>query len=882
MNIHNILKVYKRDWKSIVINPVAAIIVAGVCILPSLYAWVNIKACWNTYENTSTIPVAVVNNDKEARFSDKKINIGREVIKKLKSNHKIGWKFVNSKEANMGLVDGTYYAMIEIPSDFSSSFLSVISDKQKKPQITYKVDTKANPVAGKITEVAKNTLVNQITTNFIATVNETIFSSLNNVGKDAENNKENIIKLKDSIITINNNMDSIGSSLKNLNNVSGSLSTFLGDISANMPKIDNSIDVIEKNNSNNMTIIKSAQNQLNTSINNIDFNLNSAEISNNKIQGLFKNLNASIAVGNSSKINSIIPAINVELDSLNKSIDVTVDYLTEYNKIDFSTDILKTINSLKELQTSLNNIKTQLTEIKDKLLNSSDTIDSIFTYLNTEVPKLTEKINNLTTNINSAVATLEDYNKNLNNSDLTQLISLLKTTEAALTDLSTTMNTSLTKLNDSKQSIKDTAVSLGKSIENIIIEIDNVNAKIDSATKFLQSVSDSLTNHKSEINNIITSLKKIQNPYIEDEKKQFNNILAQSNSINTISKNISDTINSDIQNINNQLASSVTEYNDKVKDDIYFIGNNLITATKDASDLITLAHGLSTQINNLISTAEDGSNLAAKFSGDLNSRLLEFKDVIKELSNKLQVVNNNDIIQIISILETNPRFIGDFMSNPFNLKDESINEIPNYGSSMAPIYSTLAIWVGCLILNSLFKAEVGYFDGIEKLTLREKHFGKMMIFSSLAMIQGLIIAIGDKYLLHVYTVSTSLMIVFAVVSSLVFSIITYTLVSTLGNVGKALAIIYMILQLAGSGGTYPIQVDPKIFRVLQPFFPFTYSVGGFREAIAGPLISSVALDFVALSLFAVAFLLFGFFGIEPLYKRVHQFEVKFKESGVGE
>lgn len=131
----NTLKVFKRDMKSILKNPVAMIVVIGICFIPSLYAWVNIKACWDPYENTSTIPIAVVNNDKGTTFNDKQLNIGNDVIKKLKDNHKIGWKFVNSKKAELGIVDGTYYATIEIPEDFSKDLTSLVSDKPKKPEI---------------------------------------------------------------------------------------------------------------------------------------------------------------------------------------------------------------------------------------------------------------------------------------------------------------------------------------------------------------------------------------------------------------------------------------------------------------------------------------------------------------------------------------------------------------------------------------------------------------------------------------------------------------------------------------------------------------------------------------------------------------------------
>ena len=154
----NALLVFKRDVKSIIRNPVAIIIVLGICIIPSLYAWVNIKACWDTYKNTSTIPIAVVNNDKGSVLNDKEINVGNDVVEELKNNNEIGWEFVSEKEADLGLVDGTYYAMIQIPEDFSQDLTSIVSGNIKKPEIIYKVQTKSNPVAVKIAGAAKTSL----------------------------------------------------------------------------------------------------------------------------------------------------------------------------------------------------------------------------------------------------------------------------------------------------------------------------------------------------------------------------------------------------------------------------------------------------------------------------------------------------------------------------------------------------------------------------------------------------------------------------------------------------------------------------------------------------------------------------------------------------
>ena len=108
-----IFKVFRRDLRNIRKNPAALAIVIGLCIIPSLYAWINIKACWDPYVNTGNLPVAVVNNDKGAEVNGKEINVGKEVIDELKKNDAIGWQFVDAWQGNYGLNEGKYYAMIE-------------------------------------------------------------------------------------------------------------------------------------------------------------------------------------------------------------------------------------------------------------------------------------------------------------------------------------------------------------------------------------------------------------------------------------------------------------------------------------------------------------------------------------------------------------------------------------------------------------------------------------------------------------------------------------------------------------------------------------------------------------------------------------------------
>ncbi|EJO5349474.1 YhgE/Pip domain-containing protein [Clostridium botulinum] len=717
----NIIKVYKRDIKSLNKNFIAIMIILGVCILPSLYAWVNIKACWDPYENTGTIPIAVVNNDKGTSLKGKELNIGNEVVKKLKSNNKIGWKFTNEKKANMGVIDGTYYASIEIPEDFSKDIVSIVSDNPKHPEVIYKVDTKENPVVAKITGAAKTTLINEISTSFVTTVNETVFSSINGVGKNLEKNKDQILKLKESIISMDKNMDLILAGLKGVNSHSKNLNEYLNVAKTTLPEMAKGLESVNYKILNTKQPINETNSVFNNSLNNINVVLKQAMATNSRIESVLEKLTALNNDTSSNDVNDSSLNLIMDVDSANKNIDSTIKFLEKINNTKPNSQVSKFI-------VSLNNIKAALNEEKQKLLD------------------------------------IQEIASNAN--------------------------------------------------------------KVDQ------------------------------------------------NRINVLKTNVSNT--------NKQIESTMNSFNSTIKDELNNISNNFQKSIEDASELIKVASGLNTQIENLLKTSTKGAQLSEKLTKQLIDKLTEYKDIISEISKKLQVVSNDDLIKIISILQNNPMLMSQNTANPFNVKEEAVYSIPNYGSAMTPVYSVLALWVGTLILASLLKTKVVDFEGSENITIRQKYFGKMLTFITLAAIQGIIVVIGDKYILGVYTVNFPLMIMFALVSSVVFSIITYTLVATMSKFGNALSIVFMIIQLAGSGATYPIQVDPLIFRILQPFFPFTYSVGGFREAIGGPVVSSVLLDFAMLILMGVVFILIGFFLKSPLHNKINKFDEDFEASGISE
>lgn len=714
----NALRVFQRDLKGMVKNPIAILIIVGICIIPSLYAFVNIKACWDPYTNTSQLPIAVVNSDAGSTIAGKEINVGDSIVAQLKSNKVLNWQFVSPEQANIGLASGDYYAEIDIPSNFSANLATLTSDNPVKPELIYRVNTKLGPVANKITEVAQQNLLAQIKSSVMSTISQQIFTVLNTFGEKAAANKDEILALKEAIINLNQNMGTVTTALTNVGSGSQSLTDYLNSVKSTLPQLTSGLGQVQSNTSNIASIAASTKNLIGTSLNNVQLNLTQAQSTLNNVSDLVGQLKGNVDTAQAS---STLSRIASDIDAMNSGVTANINFLTSISQSTGNTSVAGLINQLKAAQGLLNHEK------------------------------------------------------------------------------------------DVVSAAQNTVASGGK-----------------------------LTS---------TTLNSLQ---------------------------------SSTSNAANGIGTAINNYNGSVKGNLNTIGNGLISATNDATQLINQTQGLGQKIENVINSASEGSKLAGTTANQLSNDLNQYKGLISELSGKLSGLSDNDINQMISVLQGNPMLMGDYISSPFNFKQESIYPVANYGSGMTPVYSVLAFWVGVLILTSLLKTETVQFEGVETMTIREKHFGKMLTFIFLGVIQSLIIALGDKFILGVQTENLPLFIGISVLTGIVFAIVIFTLVSLFRTMGKAICIVLMVIQLSGTGGTYPIQALPKIFRIIKPFMPFPYGIEGMREAIGGPYWPNAINSIVMLIVFGIIFILLGYFLKPRTAGFFTKFEEKFEESGVAE
>ncbi|MGO5072594.1 YhgE/Pip family protein [Clostridium sporogenes] len=717
----NIFKIYRRDLQNIITNWVAIVVMLGLMILPSLYAWFNIKSSWDPYANTKSISVAVVNKDKAAFFKGQSINVGEELVNKLKINKNIGWKFVNEKEAEKGVKYGKYYASVVIPEDFSYKILSITRDKQVKPTLIYSVNEKSNAVAPKITSKGITTVQSEVTKTFVKTVNGIIFEIFNKLGIELEKGKPKLKDLMNMIFYVNDKMPEINASIDKLEKGAITLEEFIEKINKDIPLIKDTINrALSAGDKTKLFLSKSKEG-----------------------------------------INNVAPYIKQDL-IIAKKINNTAEVL-----IGEGVGLIE-----KNSQQS----KEDLVTAKDKLTNVKEILNSIL--------ELVDIINKDKKNI---------------------------------------------ILNDFENRIKDMKERVNNKIENI----NTVIASIDRGEKVSVEVLNRLKNKANGIDSILEQIIEDFNPKI-------------------------------VPAINNVL------------NDLIVVADNTIQLLKNANENLPEA-------TELLDKGYTGAEKGIKGIKILKSNLPSIEKSIGEVSNKLKTLDDDERLnEIIKLMKNNAKIESDFISNPVEIKENRIYPIPNYGSAMAPFFTTLSLWVGALILVSILSVDVKDIKGAKKLKVHEKYFGRYFTFMTIAIFQALIVSLGDIYLLKVYVSNKPIFILFSIFISIIFSMIIYTLVSVFGNVGKALGVILLVLQISASGGTFPIEVTPGFFQRINPLLPFTYAVSGMREAVGGVIEGILLIDIVILLIYFTLSILLALLLKKKLEKINKNFVRKFKESGLVE
>lgn len=319
------------------------------------------------------------------------------------------------------------------------------------------------------------------------------------------------------------------------------------------------------------------------------------------------------------------------------------------------------------------------------------------------------------------------------------------------------------------------------------------------------------------------------------------------------------------------------------------VGDLLTPSQSDlAQDIKDVAGQAEGMLDGLKGTAADVRTLLSQaqgLQGSLDSVLADGQAAISDASAKLtELIENLDLSgtqtqlsTLVDILGGDPAVYGQYFSELVQTSVEPVYPVANYGSAMAPFYSVLAIWVGGVILVALMKVHAKP-DGLLDPKPWHLYFGRYLTFLLFNELQAAVIVTGDLFILGVQCENIGMFYLTGALTSFVFSLLIYSLAISFGDVGKAVVVVVMVLQIAGSSGTFPIELLPQVYRKIYHFFPFPYAIDAVRECLCGMYGNTWLVQIGYLMLFAVAALIIGLFVRKPFIGLNEFVEEKLEKS----
>ena len=971
----NAFKLFKMDLKKVAKTPAVWIILAGLAILPSFYAWFNLWAMWDPYGNTGHIKVAVVNEDKGDTIRGKKVNVGNTMVNTLKKNKSFDWQFVSREKADHEIKMGKYFAGIYIPSKFTHEITGTLRKQPQKADVEFKVNQKINAVASKLTDTGSSVVVEKANEQFNKTVTRALLEEANKAGLTIEENVPTINKIKNAVYSADKALPKINDfankivnykgdildAQKKLNEVNGAipqlnekaklilalnnympkiekaLNFAADDVPAQFPKINQGLNIasqgIDQANGQ-LNDAKGFVTQVRSRVGDYQDAIRRAQDLNRRNQQQIpqnsaannETSNSAPAAGNgvastppSAPSGDTAPNNNVTQNTAPNSNNAPVSTTPQSTSgkkdgqsfADITTTQVSTANEntqnitdkdVKSMEAALtgsllslsNNLDTQAkaaqkdsqalrnisygilasdkpSDFRESLDNVKSGLEYTTQYNQQFIDTLKEIEKNENVDLSKEIDKVKAANNRINESLrlVNQLSNALKngssgTAEATkLLDQLSKLDSSLSSFRDYvKKDLNSSLVSISQRIMDELNKgqtaLSNVRSKLNTIDQVINSGQAILKNGKTRIDRLQTVLPSIEQQYISAVKN------AQANFP--------------------KVKSDVAKAANFVRNDLPQLEQRLTNATASVNkNLPTLLNGYDQAVGLLNKNQPQAKKALSDLADFSQNKLPDVEKDLKKANKIFKKLDKDDAVdKLIDTLKNDLKKQAGIIANPINKKTVDVFPVKDYGSGMTPFYTALSVWVGALLMVSLLTVDNKHKSLESVLTTRQVFLGKAGFFIMLGMLQALIVSVGDLLILKAGVESPVLFVLITIFCSIIFNSIVYTCVSLLGNPGKAIAIVLLVLQIAGGGGTFPIQTTPQFFQNISPYLPFTYAIDSLRETVGGIVPEILITKLIILTLFGIGFFVVGLIlkpVTDPLMKRVSE---KVDQSNVTE
>lgn len=785
----------KKEWQAISKHKFFIIVIIALALVPAIYNYIFLGSMWDPYGKLNDLPVAVVNLDKTSELNGKKFKLGDDVIAEMKKSKDLDYHFVSEDKASKGIKKGDYYMVITFPENFSENATTLMNKKPKTVQLDYQTTRGHNYISSKMSESAMNQLKSEVSKNITETYTKEIFAKLGDMKSGMKEASDGSNKLADGTSSALNGSKELSS---NLNTLSSSSLTFTDGANSLSSGLNKYVSGVNQ--------AANGGEQLSSGADQFVSGTQQLAAGTQTLADKSKELSAGI-----SQISQGSEAVS-QLQAGTQSLSAGLNELAQKTDLpeDKKANITTVQNGLNELNGQLQNAKvdsTTVTSVKSNLEELSKNLEQLETIQVTEEQKAVASTSAFT----SGSLTVDQKNEIL----------------AAIQN-SANSSAVQTNLNSIKNNVTSVETGL-TAVEPLLTEVPQLKALVPDASQIIADLSGGLnevnTNVNTKfipgINQLNAGLTNFNDQLTSGSQKLTSGFAQYADGVNQANAGAQQLASKskDLQSGTMQLVSGLSQ-----------LQANGSTLTSGSNQLVGGAQQISSGSQQL---ANGGSSLTSGL-GTLNTGANNLSTALTKADDTLSATNNSN---------ENAKKV----AAPLKLKHTDHDNVPENGAGMTPYMINVALFIGALATNVVIG--IG-FSGEKWKSGREFMLAKIGTNGLVALLQGIIVW-GAVALLglrpnHLWEMLLSVLLI-----SFAYMAINTFFLTALGKIGEFLMIVVLVLQLATSAGTYPLQLAPKIYQVISPWLPMTYGLKMLRETIGlnGAILPEAILFVVIIALF---------------------------------
>ena len=843
-----------KEWKAIFKKPTFIIVMIGISLIPALYNIIFLSSMWDPYGQLSDLPVAVVNNDKEASYNGNSMSIGKDMVSNLKENKSLDFHFVDEEEGKKGLEDGDYYMVVTLPSDLSEKAASILTNHPEQMQIDYQTSSGHSFIASKMSDSAMTQLKQNVSTNVTETYTKALFNKM--------------VELKDGMSQAASGSEKLTDGANQLVTGSQTLTTNLHSLADSSLTFSNGTEQFTKGLSAYVSGVEQLHLGLGT--------FNSGLVT---YTGAVSQLDSGLG-----QLASKSPELVRGINQLYTGVEAYTGGVSQLNTglNQFSSGVSAYTNGVGNLATGANQLSSQSATLRMGVEQLSEGIQQLSSKLDASSGQK-DQINQLSSGLNQ----LNQAIQNIDVGDTKQLSSVLSSivslsnqmlasaqSEKATTlaniqstaayqsltseqqaEISASVSQNSTDSIQSAQSIIALVQGLQGGLKNLQNQSSNLSTLKDKANQVLPLASTSLTGLSSGLTEMQGAVTSKLVPASQSIASGVNAYTAGVDKVSQGASQLSEK-NSTLTGSLDQLVSGSTTLTQKSSSLTAGVGQLVEKTPELVSGIEKLSTG-SNQLNQKSQELMAGVDKLQSGSGQLadkSSQLLSGASQLENGANKLAdgsgklAEGGTKLTSGLEDLQTGVASLGqglgnasdqlksastesqnaEILSNPLNLSKTDNDQVPVNGIAMAPYMISVALFVAALSTNMIFA----------KLPSGRHPETRWAWFKSRFEINGVIAVLaaflvyGGVHLIGLTANHEMRTLFLIIIASLTFMSMVTALTTWNSRVGAFFSLILLLLQLASSAGTYPLALTNNFFRAINPWLPMSYSVSGLRQTIS--------------------------------------------------